>query len=309
MTMFKRMITPSKVDLVSKVRWVMIAAIGFSMLLTLGGQPGSFWRDPTKAIWADGRLLHAATTPAFDFLLGHGVTVFVAANLLYMTVAFFLASRLPRTIALVAFFSVIFAHGYGASMWLAMRFHFGGGYSIATCGTFLGVLLSFAILPTRRRSRETVDAWRWLMVAVLFGDFAMTLLGQPTSYWKNPDTMLESNSLTRIFLGRGWMYYLGLDVILAAGQFALITILPLPIAFVCVFTFIFGNFIGASNWFFFEWGSGWIAPVGYGLILSTLIVLLGLRESPTLPDIQAVKVEDPESKKPEPTAPVGHGSA
>jgi hypothetical protein len=112
----------------------------------------------------------------------------------------------------------------------------------------------------------------------LFVDFTVTLLGQPASYWQNPATMHEANSLTRIFLGRGWMYYLALDVMLAAGQFALVTVLPLPIAFVSVFAFVFGNFVGASNWFFYEWRLGWIAPVAYGSILGTLMVLLAFRD-------------------------------
>jgi hypothetical protein len=271
------MIDQIKSSLVIKLRRVMVAAIASSMLLTLAGQPESFWRDPAKAIWANGQLIHATNAPAFDLLLAHGALVFIAVNLTYMIAAFFAVSRLPRVIALAAIFSVIFVHGYGAAMWLVMRFHFGGGAGIATCGAILGTLLSFAVLPAWQRSREAVNAWRWLMVAVLFVDFANTLLGQPASYWQDPSTMLESNSLTRMFLGRGWIYYLGLDVILAAAQFALITALPLPIAFVSVFAFIFGNFVGASNWFFFEWQWGWIAPVAYGLILGTLMVLVAFR--------------------------------
>jgi len=258
----------------------MLVAIAFSMLLTLGGQPETFWHDSTKAIRGDGLSIYATTNHTFDFFLGHGARPFLAASILYMTVAFFAVSRLPRTVALIAIFSVIFAHCYGATNWLVVRFHFGGSPAVATWGTLFGVLLSFAILPTWEQSREAVKAWRWLMVAVLFVDFTNTLLGQPASYWQDPATMHEASTLTRIFLGRGWVYYLGLDLILAAAQFALITVLPLPIAFVCVFAFIFGNFVGASNWLFYEWRLGWIAPVAYGAILSTLIVLLAFQEKP-----------------------------
>lgn len=272
------MIAPTISLIVSKLRWVMLAAIAFSVLLTLCGQPESFWRDPTKAMRCDGLSIYATTNHTFDFFLGHGALPFVATNLLYMTAAVFAVSRLPRVVALIAIFAVIFSHGYSATNWLVVRFHFGGNAGVATYGTLLGVLLSFAVLPTWDRSREAVNAWRWLMVAALFVDFTNTLLGQPASYWQDPATMHESNALTRMFLGRGWIYYFGLDLILAAGQFALITVLPLPVAFVCVFAFIFGNFVGASNWFFYEWRLGWSAPVAYGTILSTLIVLLAFRK-------------------------------
>ena len=258
----------------------MLVAIASSMLLTLCGQPDNFWSDSTKAIRGDGLSIYATTNQTFDFFLGHGALPFVTTNLLYMAVAFLAVSRLPRTAALITIFSVIFGHCYDASNWLVVRFHFGGSPGVAIWGTIFGVLVSFAVLPTWSRSREAVNVWRWLMVAVLLVDFTNTLLGQPASYWHDPRTMHEANTLTRMFLGRGWIYYLGLDLTLAAAQFLLITVLPLPIAFVCVFAFIFGNFVGASNWFFYEWRLGWIAPVAYGAILSTLIVLLAFQSKP-----------------------------
>ncbi|MGC4075385.1 MAG: hypothetical protein QM760_23370 [Nibricoccus sp.] len=261
-----------------KLRWVMVVTIVSGMLLTLIGQPESFWSNPTTARWADGQLVHTTNTPGFSLLLDHGALAFVAAHLVFLAAVFYAATRLPRLVALAAIFSTLFAYGYDATLWLVMCFHVAPGAAIALCGATLGTLLSFAVLPARQRPREAVNAWRWVMVAVLFVDFANTLLGQPSSYWQDPSTMLESNSLTRMFLGRGWMYYLLLDIMLAAGQFALITFLPVPIAFVTVFAFIFGNFVGASNWFLFEWRWGWVAPIVYGIILSTLMVLLAFRD-------------------------------
>jgi hypothetical protein len=255
----------------------MLAAIISSVMLTLGGQPQNFWRDATKAIRGDGLSIYATTNHAFDFFLGHGALPFVGTNLLYMAVAFFVVSRLPRTIALIAIFSIVFAHGYSATNWLVVRFHFGMGLGISTYGVLAGVLLSFAILPTWHWSREAVNRWRWVMVAVLFVDFTNTLLGQPDSYWQDPANMHEANALTRIFLGRGWMYFLGLELLLAAAQFVLITVIPLPVAFVSVFAFIFASFVGASNWFFYEWRLGWGALVAYSLVLSALMVLLAFR--------------------------------
>jgi len=109
------MLTHAKSPIVSKARWVMLAAIASSGMLTLWGQPQIFWSDATKAIRGDGLSIHATTNPVFDFFLGHGALPFIETNLLYMTVAFFAVSRLPRMIALIAIFSAVFAHGYSAT--------------------------------------------------------------------------------------------------------------------------------------------------------------------------------------------------
>jgi len=266
--------------LVARLRWVMMAAIVCSLLLTLCGQPASFWHDPTTAMRGDGQSIYAATNHAFDFFLGHGAVPFIATNLVYMMMAFCVVSRLPRTAALIAIFSMIFAHGYSATNWLVVRFHFGIGASPASYATLMGTLMSFAILPIWERPRTIIHAWRWIMVAAMFIDFTNTLIGQPASYWHDAAAQHEANALSRLFLGRGWIYYLGLNVILAVGEFVLVTILPLPIAFVCAFAFTFGSFVGASNWFFYEWRMGWIAPVAYGVILSTLMVWFAFQDGP-----------------------------
>ncbi len=265
--------------MVAKARWVMVAAIAFSTLLTLLGQPESFWRDPATAIRGDGLSIHATTNHTFEFFLGHGAPLFLVANLLYMATALFVVSRLPRTLALIAIVTAIFAHGYGATNWLVVRFHFGLGGGITTCAILLGVLLSFAVLPTSTQPRAVINAWRWLMVAMLFVDATNTLLGQPASYWRNPVTVHEGNALSHFLLSHGWIYYLGYDLVEAAGKLVLVAILPVPAAFVCVFAFTFGNFIGASNWFFYVWRLGWGAVVAHALVLSTLMVLLAFRDS------------------------------
>ena len=257
----------------------MIAAIAFSLLLTLCGQPANFWLDPTNAMRGDGQSIYAATNHTFDFFLGHGAVPFIVTDLVYMVVAFFVVSRLPRTAALIAIFSIIFAHGYGATNWLIVRFHCGIGSSLASYGASMGTLLSFAILPTWERPRTIISAWRWIMVAALFVDIANTLVGQPASYWHDTSAQHEANALAHLLLGRGWIYYLGVEMMIALGQFVLVTVLPLPIAFVCAFALTFGSFVGASNWFFYEWRWGWIAPVAYGVILSTAMVWVPVREA------------------------------
>ena len=269
--------TPS--PLVARLRWVMVGAIAVSTLLTLSSQPESFWHDPTTAIRGDGLPIHHPTNHTFEFFLGHGAAAFIAANLIYLALAFVVVSRLPRAVAVPVIFSMLFAHGYGATNWLATRYHFGVGPGPASWGTACGVALSFAILPRADNPRGLVRHWRWLMVAALFVDCANTLLGQPPGYWHDPSAMYEGNTLVRLFLGRSWLHYLALIVAEAAGEFALVTFLPLPVAFVCVFAFTFAGFVGASNWFFYTWRMGWITLVAYGGLLSALMVVPRLRDS------------------------------
>ena len=264
--------------LVARLRWVVGAVIVIGTLLTLLGQPAGFWADPTTAIRGDGLSIYAATNHSFDYFLGHGALAFVATRLLGLAAVLFVVSRLPRIPAVVTMFSLILVQGYGIGNWLVVGFHLGIGGGVPTGGAVLGTLLSFAILPSSKEPRAVVDLWRWVMVAALFGDVAVTLVGQPASYWHDPATVHEGNALARVFLARGWMYYLGLEAVLAAGQFALVTILPLPIGFVSVFAFIYGGFVGASNWFFYEWRLGWIAPTFYAAVVSTLLVVPAFRD-------------------------------
>ena len=268
--------TPS--PLVARLRWVMVGAIAVSALLTLICQPKSFWSDPTTAIRGDALPIHHPTNHTFEFFLGHGAAAYLAVNLIYMALAFVVVSRLPRTLASLVVFPLLFAHGYGAANWLGSHFGLGVGPSPALWGIACGIALSFAILPTADNPRGLVRYWRWIMVATLFVDFAFTLLGQPASYWHDPSTMHEGNSITRLFLGRSWLHLLGMNLAFAAGELALVTFLPLPVAFVCAFAFTFGSFSGATNWLFYVWRLGWPAVIGYGLVLSALMVLPCLRD-------------------------------
>jgi hypothetical protein len=259
---------------VRRMRWIVVGVILFDALLTLGGQPGSFWRDPETAIRGDGLSIHAATNHNFEFFLGQGWLAYLAATLAYAAVAYGLVSVLPRRVALFLVFSFIFGHGFGAANWIVVRFHLGieGGPGIYCVP--VGLALAWWAFPATGAIEAAVRRLRWVMVAALFVDFANTLLGQPSSYWQDPATMHEANVVVRVFLGRGWMYLLGYNVAVAAGELLLVAAVPRIAAFVLVFVFTFGNFIGASNWFFYVWRMGAAVPVVYGMILSAIIVAL-----------------------------------
>ena len=95
-------------------------------------------------------------------------------------------------------------------------------------------------------------------------------------------------------------------MILAAGQFLLVTVLPVPVALATVFALILGNFIGASNWYFSEWHLGWPAPIAYSVLLCLGMALAlrrsGLREKLPQPGVgwPARRPEDTQSVLGEP---------
>ena len=112
-------------EMVKRLRWAMAATIIFSMVNTLAGQPVGYWHNAALAIRGDGLAINNPTNRTFEFFLGSGWLPFVLAALVYLAGMFLLVSALPRKLALIFIFSVIFGHYYGGSNWLAVRWHLG----------------------------------------------------------------------------------------------------------------------------------------------------------------------------------------
>jgi len=252
----------------------MIGAILFSMINTLSGQPESFWHHPETAIRGDGLSIYNETNQTFDFFLGRGWVPYLLACLIYLSAAFLFVSLLPRKAALTAIFSFLFGHFFEANNWLVVRWHLG-----LSATTWYGFVLStsivFAIFPTTSStSGQIVKRLRWMMLVPMFLDMINTLVGQPSSYWLHTETVHEANEVSRFFLIRGWYAYVFWDIFYFSAGFLLVSILPRRLALICIFIFTLTHFVGASNWFFYEWRMGIETPVLFGIILSVIIVLL-----------------------------------
>jgi hypothetical protein len=258
--------------IVRRLRWVMIGAMLFSMLNTLGGQPGGFWLNPGNAMRGDGLHLHKHVNHTFEFFLSYGWRPYVASCLIYFALAFLLVSVLPRRAALIATFSFIFGHYFGACNWLAGRWHLGFTgityYSLA-----LSAAVVFALSPHSVSWDDgMIRRLRWAIVLVFVVDFVVTSLGQPSAYWHHPELVHEGNDMLRWFMLKGWIVYVLMDVFYCLGLFLLATILPRFSALMVIFGYTFGYFDGASSWLFYEWRLGMAAPVVYGAVLSAIIV-------------------------------------
>lgn len=124
------------------VRWVVIPVIAIDTLMTLLGQPASYWHTP--ATGQEGN-------PFFAWFLVRGLPFFLVTSAGYIAGAFALASLLPRRLALIALLGFILGHYLGASTWMLWHFQWGMsvpilyGIAIATALTTLG-------LDTRRAS-------------------------------------------------------------------------------------------------------------------------------------------------------------
>lgn len=262
---------------VNRLRWVMMGVMFFSVINTLAGQPPSFWHNPETAIRFDGLSIHSQTNPMFDFFLGLGWQAYLACTMCYCAAAFLLVSLLPRRIALVTIFSFIFAHYFGGSSWLAVRWHT-GVEGATVYGIVLSAIITLSALPTAGDAEAIIKRLRWPMLATMILDYTVTLAGQPDSFWHRPETMRESNQLARVFLAYGWRGYIFYAFLLVSGTFLLLYILPRTGAMICVLATTLGGFAGSSNWSFYDWRLGIWAPVTYGIVVSIAIVSLAFAD-------------------------------
>jgi hypothetical protein len=268
---------PNTFDFKHRIRpfyWVLFGAVIFDMVNTLAGQPESFWRHPETAIRFDGLSINNLTNHFFVFFLGQGWPVYLFTCITYLIALFLLVHRLPWRISIITMLSVIFAHYYQASNWLAIRWHMGmqGPF-------FYGLVISSAIailtFPSMRSSKA-IQRLRWIMVFAMLTDAVVTLWGQPSGYWLHPAIVDEGNEVSRFFLTRGWYAYLFEQALICIGVFWLISVLPTTWGFITALSFTFAGFTGASNWFFYRWILGLEAPIIFGMVLSSAIVLLSL---------------------------------
>ena len=266
---------PNPDPIVKRLRWVMLAAMLFSGLSTLLGQPNSFWLHPQTALRGDGLSIYSPTNRTFDFFLGHGWDAYIATILIYVVAAFLALSLLPKACATITALAAIFGHYFGATLWLGSVWHL-GGLGFVLYAVVLGVVLAFWVFPSTHIDDRIVSRLRWLMSAAILLDFFVTLLGQPHTYWRHPGTVNEADPLFAFFLLRGWIAGVLFYLVYLVSTYLLVSIDSRNTALVCIFAMVFGHFSGASSWLFFRWRLGMQAPVLYGALLSTVIVLLAV---------------------------------
>jgi hypothetical protein len=267
--------------IVKRLRVVMAGIILFSMFNTLACQPAKFWSNPETAIRADGLGIHNTVNHTFEFFLSHGWQPYVASALVYLALVFVVVSILPRKAALIACLSFIFGHYYVGSNWLAVGWHLGFN-GVAIYGLAVSAAIAWTVSPIPAKpGDQIIRRLRWVMYAVMLIDPLVTLIGEPGSYWAHPETVHEGNSFWRWSMMHGWWVYILMDQAYCLGALWLASTLPRFFAVMTIFAFMFGHFIGAINWFFYDWRLGMECPVIYGIALSSIIVLVSYRRNRT----------------------------
>jgi hypothetical protein len=243
------------------------------MINTLAGQSGMFWHLPGTAIRGDGLSINNETNHTFEFFLGCGWQAYLITNLIYFSGTFLLVSVLPKRIALITIFSFIFGHFFVGCNWLAVRWHFGIQGSALYAFALVPAIIFSAFPTSGSITNQIINELRWVVIGIILLDVTCTLIGQPTGYWNHPELVHEGNPVSRFLLLHGWYtFLLGMGFVFCSAIFWLVTILPRTWALICSFYFILVSFIGASNWFFYEWRMGMESPVIIGIVLSLAIV-------------------------------------
>ncbi|HEY3755003.1 MAG TPA: hypothetical protein VGL42_02525 [Opitutaceae bacterium] len=262
---------------VGVLRWIMVAVMLAGSVLALTGQPAAFWQHHDLAVRHDGLSVHQTINHTFDFFLARGPAPFIACVAAYIVTAFILVSVLPRNLALVFMFAALLSHAFTGTNWLSLRWHFGG---MASAVYAVGVGLPLAFILTRTPDPATV-ARRMALVtaAALLIDMALTLLGQPASFWSHPETTPEGNAVSRFFLLHGWESFALYAVAYAYVLYRAVGLLPRLAGLIVACAYLLVSFYGAGSRLFFVWHLGMPAVIAYGALLGFAIVTLTLRRS------------------------------
>ena len=123
------------------------------------------------------------------------------------------------------------------------------------------------------------------MVGAMLFDKLNTVVGQPSTYWQQPETVNEGNPFFRYFLAHGLPVYVLFSLVYVSLIFVLVSLVPRRLALMVIFAFIFSHYYGASTWLYRHWHFGVSGPIIYGLVLAGCIVFLAFPRPPK-PNIQ-----------------------
>ena len=279
------MVQTTEARLVTRLLKITIILIVAGTALTLAAQPPSFWSLPQTAIRFDGLPIHSSTNPMFDFFLGFGWRVYLVCVSLYAAAIWLIVAVLPKKLAMVTAFTVILGLCYCGSNWIVVRWNTGTAGAVLYVSA-VAILLAVAVAPSDDDSdRSALTQLCWLMAVTTAVDGLFTLIGQPGSYWHDPNTVHEANPLSKFFLEKGWWAYAAYNLVEIAGPWFLALRVAPVAGWAIAFGMALGGLFGGSNWLFYEWRLGLQAPVVYAMLLSLAIVWLVLnRNRGGLPD-------------------------
>ncbi len=130
-------------SMIRRLRWVMLVVILADIILTLSGQPRSYWSDPSTV---------RESNELFHFIMSRGYGVSLAVDVVYLGGSFLLVSKLPCRLGAVLLLSLVFGHFFGGASWLLFRYQL-GVQSVVFYGIAVSILIVLAAVPPRRFRR------------------------------------------------------------------------------------------------------------------------------------------------------------
>ena len=126
------------------------------------------------------------------------------------------------------------------------------------------------------KTEEGIKRIRWVMVFTLLSDTAITLLGQPASYWRDPATVVEGNHLMRSVFSQGIIPTLFFLVLSLYGLSYLVSILPKKLALTIILFFTLSGYFGISSWLYTRFHMGSSGEIICAFVIAVILVLAGL---------------------------------
>jgi type II secretion system (T2SS) protein G len=135
---------------IQRLRWLMLSVMLFDLLITLVGQPMTYWQNPATALEGD---------PIVRLVMHQGLLALILVSVLYGAAMFVLVSRLPRQSGLIVLLILTLWHYYGASTWFDRYFQ--STYGALIYGALLAALFVGFGLDIRQTPPQTS---KWPMV-------------------------------------------------------------------------------------------------------------------------------------------------
>lgn len=120
---------------IRRLRWVMVFVILMDLIMTLAGQPTTYWRDPSTA---------RESNSFIRMFMVRGYMPFILCWLFYTTATAFVVPAVRGTFGLPILFFCLLGHYFGASTWFAFHFDFGVAGAVVYAAV-LALLLALAL--------------------------------------------------------------------------------------------------------------------------------------------------------------------
>jgi hypothetical protein len=137
----------------------------------------------------------------------------------------------------------------------------------------------------------------------MVADFALTLAGQPSSYWKDSSTAQELNALVASAMHKGPIAIIAGWSLYAGAAFALASLLPGRLASIAAMTLTLAHFSAASGWLMYRFHLGMFGLYLFGLAVAVAMILMSRESNPANQALQTPGSGTPAaSASAEPTA-------